>query len=356
MSFLIRVLLIFIFSLSATIAQDSPPDPLLGIEQESRNPVMTIELLGAISFVANPIVSAVFGEQSPDFYISMQFFLATFLGVELSKVRIQNYFSNRRFNNSMKNDFEFDGRKIRLRGQDFYLEHVGDPFVIETISKPSSSDEYRANAKLIEEVLFNPSKNGGLGPALLFANMHIHIDMKSAFGSNPNKIGNFLVDLANHPGFYKGGLTQKYFTSGGTSISNFRQFAEIGRQLQLLSPDDVMGARKLLQNLSARKNIVRYGMAYGTLELRFPRAARSLEEFLNLLELVKRRVNYVNGLEPLELKAPEELKVIDRKENLIKYVTETGMGWEEFESSYKGHHKIRKILNFVKKQCRFSSI
>ena len=376
MRLFIRALLIFSLSINAVIAQDSPPDPLLGIEQESRGLIETMELIGTLGLYSAPVVLLSFGgldfearDALSDFMkLYIQLGLPSFAGLMATGL-VLSYASKslhskitqlrRRFTGKSQSHLD-QGARFYSSDERFFLENTRDPTVIETKSSPSVFDLYLENRSLIKDVLFRPIANMGMHPARLFSNLHIHIDITTAFQWDKDKIANFLVDTLNHPGFTKGAHSQKWASSA--SIAPVRE-----KEVKVLIPllrkaENSNEVQELLgKYLHSRSSLVRYKASTETLELRFLRNARSVDEMLSVLNLVKSRIRFLDAMvEEIQLLEYKERKKINKDLNLKDYVDETEANWDQFRRHlgirYKSREMIRELFNKVRKRCSFSTV
>ena len=368
--------LLLIFSSNVVTAQDSPPDPLLGIEQESRGPIQLIGLTAGGVIVSVPLVAisaglsvvivpemvffplSFYNEYS--IYSAFAYYLVENVFHPLSVVLHTRFIHLRRaLTGQSQSKLEIPMR-FYSSDNNFYLENTRDKFVIETKSSPSVFDLYLENRSLIKDVLFRPFANMGLYPARLFSNLHVHIDIGSAFHWDGQKIANFLVDTLNHPGFTKGATSQKWASSNTFSPVIENQILKLVPLLR--KTENETEVRTLLSNyIHTRLSMIRFKESTGTLELRFLRNSRSVDEILSVLNLVKSRVRFLDAMvEEIQLLEYKERKKINKDLNLKDYVDETEANWDQFRKHlgirYKSREMIRGLFNKVKKRCSFSTV
>ncbi|MEN0057214.1 MAG: hypothetical protein AAGB31_00130 [Bdellovibrio sp.] len=214
--------------------------------------------------------------------------------------------SNRYFDNEPKYNIQFNLETA--------VSIDIDPWVIE-INGHAVAKDFQKNAEFYK-LIFQSADEIGLHPHERIGGGHIHIDFKTAFQGDEQKARNFIVDLLNHPELAMGLLSKDFLNAAPLAMLpqnqqelfqeiltkydagriSFDQFiVEINEKVYQVSYDEFdPEPSKKYQAV----NLTRAGShsKARTIELRFFRPPKSFEEFLLQIDLIERRIEFVNQI------------------------------------------------------------
>lgn len=264
-----------------------------------------------------------------------------------------------------------------------------DPGTIEVQATPMTLIEYNYMKTTIQSDLFDIAKANDL-MARNGSNGHIHIGIKHAFANGAATPGNenaklfkrFFVDLVNHTPFFDSRFKDLY---NAPHISNCRRIYErhdyrdgqavksaftsiIDEDIDRVSIEDF--ARNISENIYSKfhahseyqqyiddglvedHNVTKY-VAINlnhilpdkrkhpeyeqTLELRGFRGQQNMDEFVKLITILQKRIEYIQNN---EISLDESFPCFDYKkpqeslDNIYNYITETGLNWDDYKALF----------------------
>ena len=217
----------------------------------------------------------------------------------------------------------------------FWVWPRSDILVQEQKTRPATIATLRANADFLHETTFDRRANLGSRAAFLFGSGHVHIDLATAFGDDARLLADFVADLINHPGLYLGPLVRDRITSHDPR----RYLARVGEVLARFEDGEpslqtALGLALALRRAGLRKRGDRgpaVCLRETTLELRFPRAQRGVDEVLLWAELFRARLNYLKRNPGVRLKMDRPWRSPrETYEQIFAYVTESGLDWTPY--------------------------
>ena len=322
-------------------------DPLFGIETELRDPFSRLWYYG-LNPMTLSILNLTFGVSdlsevtllSTLSYMSLIWISTSSIG-QLGSIPFLPLLSITR---SLQNKFNFLPDGVQHKGltttnekTDFWVKYSTDFWVIEMKSKPSTAETYEREKILLDNTMFNPLANLGLSPAITFSSGHIHIDRDSTFGSDPQLLRDFVVDLLNNPGLLTGPLTNDQWTS----INPQKYLKKISKVINdfdiglFKTTDEFVDALRLsgLNRGGLGGSAISISDRYPTIELRFLRSQQSSIELILLLKLFKARLNYLkkNPNVPLDLNLSKWQNPSTTYLQVRRYVEGAGQPWKDYQ-------------------------
>jgi hypothetical protein len=270
---------------------------------------------------------------------------------------------------------KFGDEKRSMFWRDNFLQFfVGvDPAVIELTTSPMTLEKFKENRDILQRALFDIPAEMGMNPQMFTGGGHINIGL-SQFVGKPLLLRNFLVDLLNHNELFMGVFgydtnnAASIWMLSGASIQSYRNlFERMNERVTINSSylTEIVNAFvpvrtdpyiKLWRELPYTRG---FAMAViprveshqperARLELRSVRPQQSMDMFLRQIELLQKRVNYLEKIKtPIPFRAAvpvnQEARKGDPKKfqfdppidaqkalaSFYKYVTESGLRWED---------------------------
>lgn len=125
-----------------------------------------------------------------------------------------------------------------------YIVFSSDPQTIEVTMNPQTSGELIAKTDFYDQEIYELAKSVGLRPPVkdgFWNGGHIHIDLDQAFGGDPQKFKNFIIDFWSHGELARGILVDDPFNAG--PIRSKRQLRDIKSLAEYLDVLSVQGKR-----------------------------------------------------------------------------------------------------------------
>ncbi len=101
--------------------------------------------------------------------------------------------------------FTIDQLRVQI-SESVWFEINRDPWVLEVTASAMDQETFAKHSELFQKLIWDSAKKIGISPHTRVGGGHIHLEIKSFFGSDRNLFRNFLVDLANHPELFLGAL------------------------------------------------------------------------------------------------------------------------------------------------------
>lgn len=225
-----------------------------------------------------------------------------------------------------------DGRKIVFSK---------DPNVMEVKISPIRPGELEAALDFYQKEIFETARAVGLKPPRLdgpWNGGHIHVDLAEAFGNDPVKFKNFLLDYIEHTELADGVLIKdSYLTPAIDSIKQREAIEQLVASLDYLAEQgeklDIVDINELAATgLFGKRNALNLNTIYKTFELRGQRSQKSAAELLKVMRLIQARIKYTNGLPPKEFHPkPVKMSLEEKRKAFRAYVEEAGLSYEEFK-------------------------
>ncbi|MCB9060003.1 MAG: hypothetical protein H6622_00605 [Halobacteriovoraceae bacterium] len=350
--------LTFFLLVSSLSAQNV--DPLFGLENEFskfstkiHGPIILLPNIAALPFVIFSDFGLTLGISSLVVTISTGGF---FLGQTLNRRALEKYYEHAKKNEQNLN-VEVVGNQIKIiNSNKFHLIAKNDFGVIEFNNSPSTVSFFKENIDFVDEFMFKKTKNLKLGPKGFLNSGQIHIDYVTGLEENPQLLIDFLVDLTNHPGLYRGPLSSSDKFTSKDPLSNIRKFRKV---LNYFNSRKSNFKRIIRLLKDAGLGRVGDGHAFSlrkeSLETRFWRPQYSVHEIILFLDLIKARLNYLKKHPNQKLKPlfPTYFTYTYHKQ-MKKYVEESGLDWNEYEkilprSWIRLFNFEKKIVNYCQK-------
>lgn len=231
---------------------------------------------------------------------------------------------------------------------------------------PMTVEEYKRFEADIHDAIFVSAANAGYFPALWQGGGHVNVDI-TEFRKNPLLLRNFIADMINHGELFLGIFNYDIGNQQPHQTSSSNQRMNVARTLSL--PDDpgfevvvkelfrhvdelltsgtseetferVVGWLKLLDNMGSAFTFRNIGS--GRIELRGFRPQASIRVFIHQIELLQKRLEYLEKFEgPIPIHprmiVPDALgdrltPPVDPQaalRNFYEYVAESGLRWAD---------------------------
>jgi hypothetical protein len=225
-----------------------------------------------------------------------------------------------------------DGRKILF---------AKDPNVVEVKTVPVRPGELAADLDFYEKEIFETARAVGLKSPKLdgpWNGGHIHVDIEEAFGGDPRKLKNFILDYIEHPELAGGVLVKDFYNA--PAIDPLKQKEAIGQIVEALDhwaeKGEKVDAFKVLELAElgpfGKRDALNVNTVYNTLEIRGLRSQKSAAELLKVMRLIEARIKYTNGLPSKQFRPrPIKMSPEEKRKAFRAYVEEAGLDYEEFK-------------------------
>ncbi len=236
----------------------------------------------------------------------------------------------------------------------WYFEITLDPAVIEITSKPNTVEGFRSLEKVIQRDIWDTANELNLKPS---GSGHINIGKESAFGSNALLFRNFFVDYLNHIELSRG--IHYYAYTNAPHIEDLRASHHSEKLRSILrdfdaAPESIEGlSKKIVSRVYTQTNFltpvsprykyhafnlstIAYRNAWPRVELRAMRMQKNFTEFVAMIELFEKRIEYLSTLKrPLQYQAwrlADKSKLSEAKAvaRYYEYVKNSGLSWDTY--------------------------
>jgi hypothetical protein len=246
--------------------------------------------------------------------------------------------------------------KFRVTLDDgWHFDITMDPSVIEITAKPLLTSEIADKKNAMDNLIWGVAKEIGLEP---YGAGHLNFGIDSTFGNDSQLFRNFLADYLNQPGLTSGifdyvdnanaphpeELLQNQRTALAEIFEKFdsqkSSIQDLAKQLyeKVYFRSTVFGIRdgeppEKYQALNIN-SLVKEGDTWPRLELRAIGMQQNAEELIKLTKLFQARINFLKGNKKninyvgnrkFREKTPKTMI-----EDFHRYVTESGLEWEEY--------------------------
>jgi len=221
-----------------------------------------------------------------------------------------------------------------------------DPSVVEIQAKPVTLSEFTKYRDRIQNDIFAVAESIDLKPDKASGGGHIHIGTQAAFEEDPKLFRNFLVDYTNHPELAFGILEEDMKNALPFAKLSEDQRASFAKLIEAFDQKPV-SVESLARSIETKvyrdvrkynainlRRTAKYGFARSkTVELRAIRTQLSADEYLLHLRLIEPRLTYLKSLkDPVPfLNSPIPTQTEEKVRAFHRYVTESGLDWEEFK-------------------------
>lgn len=234
-----------------------------------------------------------------------------------------------------------------------------DYSVLEVNTSPMTIDQLYIYENQLQDLIWDSAKEIGFTPHWRIGGGHIHIDIESAFNSNPLLQRNYLADTFNNPELYMGALSYDYLNAPPLAILSQYIIDQVKNKF-LLYDTNKINIQTLIESI---KKIFGYSglievhqkyhelsfWTYNTFENRGHRPQTSIKEYILKAKLLKHRIDYLKSIKttlPLNIPNYSNLITVNKSQGIYsyhtnlkrsfildkfkKYVTEIGLRWEEY--------------------------
>ena len=201
-------------------------------------------------------------------------------------------------------------RQVHLGG--YWFQFDVDPMVIEITAMPTTTSDLREPRRhaQLQQLIWNTGHQIGLAPQERIGGGHLHLDIDTHFHGDAFLFRNFIVDLANRPELFLGGLGLDLLNApplaalGPESIDAFEKVISDFDQ----HPTDIATLRRRIRTEVYRHTPVMgrgaktekfqaVNLSHGeTIEIRGLRPQTSLAHFIRIAELFEARIEKLEKL------------------------------------------------------------
>lgn len=215
-----------------------------------------------------------------------------------------------------------------------------DPSVMELKLPGITAADFAEYRPFYQKELFDLTRRAGLRAPLLdgpWNGGHVHIDVASAFDSDPSRLRNFLLDFVEHPELADGVLVWDKFNAAPISPD------DEGLAWVLHHLDRMIQKKQKLEPLSlqylssspvfGKQSALNINPGFGTLEIRSLRSYRDARQLADTFALLEARIKHTNGIDA-KPHSPWKKKPMSRAEKAAafrRYVEETGLDYEKYK-------------------------
>ncbi|AZZ37404.1 hypothetical protein CIK05_11570 [Bdellovibrio sp. qaytius] len=240
----------------------------------------------------------------------------------------------------------------------FKISH--DPECVEITTKPSTIEELKSRAKLINEVVFKSGKKLGF-TVPENDNAHFNIGFMRAFNNNGDLFLRFFTDYHNRPELALGAIGHDIYNGPPLSIMHQEMRAALSKIVLEHNANPQLTAKQLAVTIEKNVYLQTYqntwskprhyqmiGLKYMSsvmleqleqedrpFELRAIWAQKNVEQFILLGELFEARINYLKTQSgPISYTESQTFiaSKIDLAASFYNYVTESGLDYEKFKA------------------------
>ncbi|MGZ3771730.1 MAG: hypothetical protein ACXVCP_18390 [Bdellovibrio sp.] len=189
-----------------------------------------------------------------------------------------------------------------------------DPWILEVTGSPMTLSELTKNQDLLQHLIWDTAAEVNLKPHSRIGGGHIHLEISSFFNNDRLLFRNFIVDLANHPELFLGGIGFDLLNAPPIAILNDRQrrkFAELVNKFdqgQMSIPDFIDEIERDVYNHTfypqyphqraypQKYQAVNLSHSF-TIEIRGIRPEISANHYIKLITLFQNRIDYLKKIQ-----------------------------------------------------------
>lgn len=233
-----------------------------------------------------------------------------------------------------------------------------DPTVVEVKMPGLTAEQMASDSGFYQKEIYENARAVGLkiprtdGP---WNGGHIHIDIASAFDSDPLKFRNFLVDFLNHPELASGVMVKDPISARPIDLKAFagetfeivqqlERWAEEGKKIGLLEINEL---KSMGNGLFGKKSALNLNGKFGTLELRGLRSQKNALTLRDVMRLLQARINLTNENMP---EIAPKLKMTKKEKSLAfkEYVEGGDLNYEDYKHLAARRYQLNCPSNFAR--------
>lgn len=247
-------------------------------------------------------------------------------------------------------DMKRSGLKISYPSGDVIV-FTSDPQTIEVNINPQTAEEIKEKLDFYQREIFDLAKSAGLLPPKqdgIWNGGHIHIDLKTAFGGDPQKFKKFILDFWSHGELARGILVQDFLNAapikGQGQMNKIRELVNyldsLTQKGKTLGKNEIYTLYKNFPRIFNKHSFLGFNSSsmnlkpkFGTLEIRALRSQKDAKSLALITELLDRRIQYTNS-QPDHSFSVDAIRNSwtdsEKIQSFQSYIEESGLNFDHF--------------------------